>query len=84
MGLDQYLQRVQGLAPMLPQTQFGTSQSTGSGAQTQPLYNNPMAGAMGGAMLGNQFAGMFGGMLGNRQLGGGGILDSSGYRIPGT
>jgi hypothetical protein len=43
-----------------------------------------MAGAMGGAMLGNQFAGMFGGMLGNRQLGGGGVLDSSGYRIPGT
>jgi hypothetical protein len=33
-------------------------------------------------MLGNQFAGMFGGMLGNRQAGG--ILDSSGYRIPGT
>jgi hypothetical protein len=83
VGLDQYLGRVQGLAPMLPQTQFGTSQSTGNGSQTQPLYNNPMAGAMGGAMLGNQFAGMFGGMLGNRQMGGG-VLDSSGYRIPGT
>jgi hypothetical protein len=86
MGLDQYLQRVQGLAPMLPQTQYGNSQSTGNGAQTSPLYNNPMAGAMGGAMLGNQFAGMFGGMLGNRvrpQMGGIADINSGGY-IPGT
>jgi hypothetical protein len=86
MGLDQYLQRVQGLAPMLPQTQYGNSQSTGNGAQTSPLYNNPMAGAMGGAMLGNTMLGAFGGMIGNRRAGGaGGIYDfNSGGYIPGT
>jgi hypothetical protein len=85
MGLDQYLQRVQGLAPMLPQTQYGNSQSTGNGSQTSPLYNNPMAGAMGGAMLGNTMLGAMGGMIGGRsQIPRGGILDSSGYRIPGT
>jgi hypothetical protein len=62
MGLDQYLQRVQGLAPMLPQTQYGNSQSTGNGAQTSPLYNNPMAGAMGGAMLGSTLLGAYRGV----------------------
>jgi hypothetical protein len=82
LGLDQYLQRMGGMIGYLPQEQYSSSQSTGtgSGSQTTPVYNNPMAGFLGGAMLGrNLFPGGFGG--GQQQ---GGVLDSSGYRIPGT
>jgi hypothetical protein len=82
LGLDQYLQRAGGLLGYLPSEQYGTSQQQGTGAQTTPIYNNPMAGFMGGAMLGRQlFPGGFGG---GQQPWSGGVPDSSGYRIPGT
>lgn len=84
LGLDQYLQRMQGLVGYLPTEQYGNT--TQQGSMTTPLYNSPMAGFMGGAMLGRTlFPGGFGGGQQQQQpFGDGGILDSSGYRIPGT
>lgn len=79
LNLDQYLQRASGMLGYLPQEQYSSSQSTGQGSATQPLYTNTTANVLGGAMLGNQIGSLW---RGNSQQGG--VLDSSGYRIPGT
>jgi hypothetical protein len=52
-ALDRYLGGLGGLMPFFPGTQNQTTQQTG--AVTQPLFNNPLAGFLGGAQLGSLF-----------------------------
>lgn len=52
-SFNRYLSGLQGLLPFFPGTQTQSTEQTGS--VTQPLFSNPLAGALGGAQLGSLF-----------------------------
>lgn len=51
-AVNQQIAQLQGLSPFFPGATTQTQNTNQTGNVTQPLYNNPLAGAAGGAMLG--------------------------------
>jgi hypothetical protein len=58
-SLDQYIGQLGGLSPYYPGTQTQSQATNQNGSVTQPLYNNPVLGALGGASLGGYLGNLY-------------------------
>ena len=56
-ALNQYIGQLGGLSPFFPGSTTQVQSTNQTGNVTQPLYNNPLTGALGGAMLGGYLQG---------------------------